>query len=75
VLLIELRGEMRICETVYYRLGPMELEMHSHPPYKILILCHSNSARSIFAEYIFRRTAGDRFQVYSAGSHPAAQVW
>jgi arsenate reductase (thioredoxin) len=48
--------------------------MHPHPPYKILILCNSNSARSIFAEYLFRLKAGDRFQVYSAGSHPAAQV-
>lgn len=52
----------------------MELEMHPHPPYKILILCNSNSARSIFAEYLFRRKAGDRFQVCSAGTHPAAQV-
>ena len=52
----------------------MELKMHPHPPYKILILCNSNSARSIFAEYIFRRKAGNRFQVYSAGSHPAGQV-
>jgi arsenate reductase (thioredoxin) len=52
----------------------MELEMQPHPRYKILILCNSNSARSIFAEYLFRRKAGDRFQVYSAGSHPAARV-
>ena len=48
--------------------------MHSHPPYKILILCNSNSARSIFAEYLFRRKAGGRFELYSAGSNPAAGV-
>ncbi|MBV8174701.1 MAG: hypothetical protein JO151_09085 [Verrucomicrobia bacterium] len=39
-----------------------------------IILCNSNSARSIFAEYLFRQKAGDRFQVYSAGSSPAGRV-
>jgi arsenate reductase len=48
--------------------------MHSHPPYRILILCNSNSARSIFAEHLFRQKAGGRFLVYSAGSNPAGQV-
>ena len=48
--------------------------MHLHRPYKLLILCNSNSAGSIFAEYLFRLKAGERFQVYSAGSNPIGQI-
>jgi arsenate reductase (thioredoxin) len=41
---------------------------------KVLFVCTSNSARSIFAEFLLRHLAPERFEVFSAGTHPAGKV-
>lgn len=41
---------------------------------KVLILCTGNSCRSHMAEGILRDTAGDLFEIFSAGSNPKGEV-
>lgn len=38
---------------------------------RLLFLCTANSARSQMAEGLLRHYAGDRFEVFSAGTHPS----
>lgn len=40
------------------------------PKFKLLFLCTGNSARSILAEFIMKKTAAHTFEVVSAGSNP-----
>jgi len=37
---------------------------------KVLFVCVGNAGRSVMAEYLFRRAAGERHEARSAGSEP-----
>ena len=38
---------------------------------KVLFICTGNACRSQMAEGLLRHMAGDKFEVYSAGTHPS----
>ena len=38
---------------------------------KVIFICTGNACRSQMAEGLLRHLAGDKFKVYSAGSHPS----
>ena len=43
-------------------------------PFRILILCTGNTARSILGEYLIRRIGQGRFESFSAGAQPKGIV-
>ncbi|EBA09466.1 metalloregulator ArsR/SmtB family transcription factor [Sagittula stellata] len=66
------RGRGDICFNLSEK--DVLMTVHKTRKWNVLFICTGNSARSIFAETLLREMAGDRFEVFSAGTRPQSEL-